>query len=57
MGELGEITDVDDTTINTLFVVDYNGEELLVPAGEEMIKEIDHEQRIIRFNLPEGLIE
>ncbi len=57
VGELGEITDVDDTTINTLFVVDYNGEELLVPAGEEMIKEIDHEQRIIRFNLPEGLIE
>ena len=56
LGELGEIIDVDDSTINTLFVIDYDGEEILVPAQEEMIAGIDNENREIFFNLPEGLV-
>ncbi len=55
LGNLGEITDVDDTTINTLFVIDRDGTELLIPAQEEYIVEIDHSQRRIVFNIPEGL--
>ena len=31
-GYLGEITDVDDTTINVLFSIEKDGEELLLPA-------------------------
>ncbi len=56
LGELGEIIDVDDTTVNTLFVVRHNGEELLIPAHEEFIMDIDHEKRKIIFKLPEGLV-
>jgi 16S rRNA processing protein RimM len=37
-------------------VVERDGEEILIPASEEMITNIDHEARIITFNLPEGLI-
>ena len=48
---------MDESTINTLFVVDYDGEEILLPTAEELIKNIDHEERTITFNLPEGLIE
>lgn len=55
-GELGEVTDVDTTTINTLFVVDYKGEELLIPAQEDFIVGIDQEQRVITVDLPEGLL-
>ena len=55
-GTLGEVTAVDDSTINTLFVVEHNGEEILIPASEEMITNIDHEGRLITFKLPEGLI-
>jgi 16S rRNA processing protein RimM len=40
-GKLGEVTDVDTSTINTLFVVDYKGEELLIPAQEDFIMDID----------------
>ena len=40
-GQLGEVTDVDTSTINTLFVVDYKGEELLIPAQEDFIMDID----------------
>lgn len=55
-GLLGEVTDVDTLTINTLFVVDHNGEELLVPAREEFIVGIDQQQRLITVDLPEGLL-
>lgn len=55
-GELGEVTDVDTTTINTLFVVDYKGEELLIPAQEDFIVGIDQKQRVITVDLPEGLL-
>ena len=57
LGELGEITDIDESTINTLFVIDNDGEEILVPAQEEFILGIDQENREIIFNLPEGLVE
>ena len=56
LGELGEITDIDESTINTLFVIDNDGEEILVPAQEEFIIGIDQENREILFNLPEVLV-
>ncbi|MCD8310582.1 MAG: ribosome maturation factor RimM [Prevotellaceae bacterium] len=56
-GALGEVVDIDTTTLNTLFVVDYNGEELLVPAREEFVKGIDREAKRITVELPEGLLD
>lgn len=56
-GELGEITHVDETTINVLLQIEKDGEELLVPAVEEFINGIDHEHRILHVQLPEGLID
>lgn len=55
-GYLGEIADVDDSTINTLFVIENGDDELLIPAQEEFIEAIDHDSRSILFNIPEGLI-
>ncbi len=55
-GVLGMITDVDTTTPNTLFVVDRHGEELLVPACEEFIVEIDRAGKRVTVRLPEGLV-
>ena len=57
-GHLGTLVDVDESTVNTLFVVEQaNGEEILIPAQETFIDDIDHEARLIKFNLPEGLLE
>jgi 16S rRNA processing protein RimM len=57
-GYLGEVTDVDTTTVNTLFVVQPETEtnELLIPAREEFILGIDKEHRVITVSLPEGLL-
>mgnify|MGYP001019735436 CR=1 FL=1 len=55
-GMLGEVIDVDNTTINTLFVVDHDGEELLIPAQEDFILGLDKEHKLITVELPEGLL-
>lgn len=56
LGELGEIVDVNDSTMNTLFVVEGENDETLIPAQEEFIVNIDHENKEIIFELPEGLV-
>jgi 16S rRNA processing protein RimM len=55
-GDLGEIIDVDEATANVLFVVKYGEEELLVPACEEFIVEVDRMHRVMTVDLPEGLM-
>ena len=56
-GVLGEVVEVDNSTVNTLFVVECSdGEELLVPAQEEFIVGIDQKHRLITVDLPEGLL-
>ncbi len=56
-GDLGVVTGVDETTINVLLRVEHEGEELLVPAAEELIKEVDWESRVLKVSLPEGLLD
>lgn len=56
-GGLGVVSDVDAATMNTLFVVDRpDGSELLLPACEEFIKELDHKKKKIVVDLPDGLL-
>lgn len=56
-GDLGKITHVDESTINILLQIDRNGEELLMPAAEEFIIGIDHDNKILNVQLPEGLAD
>lgn len=56
-GTLGEVSAVDDSTINTLFVVDTaEGDELLIPAREEFVRGVDAGAKVITVELPEGLV-
>lgn len=56
-GELGVILEVDQTTENALFVIEKNDDELLIPVGDDYIVEIDHDNKRMIVNLPEGLLE
>lgn len=56
-GAIGTITEVDESTENTLFVIDYEGEELLLPAQEEFIRQVDVKNRQLRVAVPEGLLQ
>lgn len=55
-GRLGEVVDVDTSTVNTLFVIEHDGEELLLPAQEEFIAGIDQKNKLMTVDVPEGLL-
>lgn len=55
---VGTITHVDESTINTLFVLSTDeGNELLVPAGADMIADVDKDKRVIIMDIPDGLLD
>ena len=56
-GCLGEIVAVDDSTMNVLFVIEKDGDELLLPAHEEFIIDLDRENRVLKVDIPDGLLE
>jgi len=56
LGPLGEVTAIDDQTVNVLFIVDHDGEELMIPAADDLVLEIDDDTRTILMDLPVGLV-
>ena len=46
-----------ESTINVLLQIDHNGEELLLPAAEELILSADHENKTLAVSIPEGLLD
>jgi 16S rRNA processing protein RimM len=52
---LGIITQVLSTGSNDVYVVCHQGRELLVPALEGVVREVDVEGRRMVVDLPEGL--
>ena len=38
-------------------IVETNGKEMMIPLHDQLIVEIDKEQKIIRMEIPEGLME
>ncbi|MBP5386684.1 MAG: 16S rRNA processing protein RimM [Prevotella sp.] len=55
---VGEVTGVDLSTINTLFeVLTPDGQTVLIPANDELIDDINRQQRCITMRIPEGLLE
>ncbi|PXV64367.1 16S rRNA processing protein RimM [Dysgonomonas alginatilytica] len=59
LGEIGTISDVDESTINTLFLLKKkgNGDDIIIPASDDFITDIDSEKKILYVDLPAGLID
>lgn len=55
---IGKITGIDDSTVNTLFeVITLGGQELLIPANNNLFESIDTSKKIIKMVIPEGLLD
>lgn len=55
---VGIIKGVNDDTANILFEVSTpEGNDLLLPAHEELITDVETESHTIRMNLPEGILD
>ena len=42
--------------MNVLFIVEHDGEELMIPAADELVLEIDDDAQTILMDLPAGLV-
>lgn len=51
--EVGRIDAVDDSTQNVLFCLE---DGTMIPAADELVADIDHENRTISMHLPEGIL-
>ena len=56
-GCLGTVVDVGDATMNVLFVIENGDEEVLLPAHEEFILDIDRKKKILKVDIPDGLLD
>lgn len=53
----GSLTDYIHSEVNPLFEVEISERKVLIPAAEEFIHSIDFDAKIIRFIVPEGLLD
>jgi 16S rRNA processing protein RimM len=56
-GYLGEVSEVDDSTLNVLYRVIDGNKEFLMPVAEEFFTGINAKKREIHVRLPKGLLE
>lgn len=57
-GLRGEITGVDDTTDNVLFVVTADdGKNVLIPVADDFITSVDTDDKTVEMTLPQGLLD
>jgi 16S rRNA processing protein RimM len=56
-GEVGTIKAINDSTAQSLFEIDRNGIEILIPMNDEFIIEVDRDNKSITVETPPGLIE
>ena len=52
--KVGTIASIDDNTLNILFELE---DGTLIPASEELITDIDKDNKTITIALPEGILE
>jgi len=56
-GKVGTIVSINDSTAQALFEVDRDGTELLIPMNDEFIVKVNREEKSIKVDLPDGLID
>ncbi len=55
LGPLGRVIEYLPNEMNPVWLIDFSGKELMVPAAEEFIHKIDHRKQTLYLNLPEGI--
>jgi 16S rRNA processing protein RimM len=56
-GDVGVIKAINDSTAQSLFEVDRDGLEILIPMNDEFIEEVNRKNKTITVETPAGLID
>lgn len=53
----GKITDIDDSTINAIFIIESSNGEQMIPAADDLIVDVDTKNKRIEIKIPSGLLD
>ena len=56
-GDIGTITNINDSAAQPLFEIDNDGTEIFIPMVDDFIQKVDRDNKTIHVNTPEGLID
>lgn len=56
-GHIGTITGVNDASSQVLLEVEHNDREILIPLVDELIQQLDKQQKQLYLSIPEGLLD
>jgi 16S rRNA processing protein RimM len=56
-GQIGTITGVNDTSSQVLLEVEYDDRQILIPLVDELIQQLDKQQKQLYLSIPEGLLD
>ncbi len=56
-GNIGIISGINEISNNPLFIIDCDGDEILIPINPDFIVGVDDENKVVDVNLPEGLVD
>ena len=56
-GKVGVIKSINDSTAQSLFEIDRDGTQILIPMNDDFIKKVDKKKKSILVETPEGLID
>jgi len=56
-GPVGEIVHLEDRGPNPIMTLSFQGKEILIPIHPDFFESIDHHQREVHLQTPEGLID
>ncbi|GAB4288756.1 MAG: hypothetical protein Kow0068_14450 [Marinilabiliales bacterium] len=54
---IGNVHDYEDIIGNPNLVVNYNNREVLIPFNEELLIDLDHNNKVIIMDIPDGLLD
>jgi 16S rRNA processing protein RimM len=58
LGPIGQITEIDETTINVLFYIESpSSRQYFIPANDEMITHINPDRKELFIMLPDGILD
>ncbi len=57
LGEIGIVLDIIPSKMNPVWVIEHDGEEILIPAASDFIQKIDQKNSSLHLDLPEGITE
>lgn len=56
-GEIGVCREFLEVSNNPIMVVDHDGVEILIPASQQFVTQVDRDNHILHIQAPEGLID